>query len=39
MTPSWRLPVLGCVGNLVAAHSDAGHRAVFDEVDRDVFLG
>ena len=37
MTPSWRLPVLGSVGNLVAAYSDAGHRAAFDEVDRDVF--
>ena len=30
MTPSWRLPVLGSVSNLVAAYSDAGHRAAFD---------
>ena len=36
MTPSWRLPVHGSVDNLVAAYSDAGHRAAFDEVDRDV---
>ena len=36
MTPSWRLPVHGSVRNLVAAFSDAGHRAAFDEVDRDV---
>ena len=36
MTPSWRLPVLGSVGNLVAAYSDAGRRGAVDEVDRDV---
>ena len=36
MTPSWRLPVHGSVDNLVAAYSDAGHRAAFDDVDRDV---
>ena len=35
--PSWRLPVLGSIGNLVAAYSDAGHRAAVDEVDRGVF--
>ena len=29
MTPCWRLPV--------AAYSDAGHSAAFDEVDRDVY--
>ena len=34
LTPSWRLPVHGSVGDLVAAYSDAGHRAAFDEVDR-----
>ena len=37
LTLSWRLPVLGSVSTLVAAYSDAGHRAAFDEVDRDVF--
>ena len=37
MTPSWRLPVVGSVGDMVAAYSDAGHRAAFDEIDRDVF--
>ena len=37
MTPSWRLPVHGSVGDLVAAYSDAGHRAAYDEVDRDVY--
>ena len=36
MTPSWRLPVRGSVSNLVAAYSDAGRRAAFDEVNRDV---
>ena len=39
LTPSWRLPVPGSVGNLVAAYSDAGHGDAFDEVDQDVFLG
>ena len=34
--PSWRLPVPGSVGSLVAAYSDAGHRAAVDEVGRDV---
>ena len=37
LTPSWRLPVHGSVGNLVAAYSDAGHRVDFEEVGRDVF--
>ena len=37
LTPSWRLPVPGSVGNLVAAYSDAGGRAAVDEVGRDVF--
>ena len=36
LTPSWRLPVHGSVDDLVAAYSDAGHRAAFDEVDGDV---
>ena len=38
MTPSWRLPVHGSVDDLVAAYSDAGHRAAFDEVGRLVVL-
>ena len=39
MTSSWRgYQVHGSVGDLVAAYSDdAGHRAAFDEVDRDVY--
>ena len=37
MTSSWRLPFLGSVSNLVAAYSDDGHGAAFDEVDWDVF--
>ena len=37
MTPSWRLPVRGSVGDLVAACSDAGRRAAVDEVGRDVY--
>ena len=37
MTPSWRLPVPGSVGNLVAAYSDAGQRVAFAEVDQNVF--
>ena len=37
MTPSWRLPVLGSVGDLVAAYSDAGHMVAVEEVGRDVF--
>ena len=36
LTPSWRLPVPGSVVHLVAAYSDAGHRAAVDEVGRDV---
>ena len=36
MTPTWRLPVLGAVSNLVAVYSDVGHRVVADKVDRDV---
>ena len=36
LTPSWRLPVPGSVVHLVAAYSDAGHRASVDEVGRDV---
>ena len=36
LTPSWRLPDHGSVGNLVAACSDNGRRAAVDEVDRDV---
>ena len=36
LTPSWRLPVPGSVGDLVAAYSDAGHRGAVDEVGRDV---
>ena len=36
MTPSWRLPALGSVVKLVGDYSDAGHRAAFVEVDRDV---
>ena len=37
LTPSWRLPVPGSVGNLVAAYSDVGYRVAADKVDRDVF--
>ena len=36
LTPSWRLPVHGSVGNLVAAYSDAGRRAAVDEVGQGV---
>ena len=36
LTPSWRLPVPGSVGGLVAGYSDAGRRAGVDEVGRDV---
>ena len=36
LTPSWRLPVPGSVGNLVAAYTDAGHRASVDEVGQGV---
>ena len=37
LTPSWRLPVHGSVGDLVAAYSGAGRRAAVDEVGRDVY--
>ena len=37
LTPDWRLPVHGSVGNLVAAYSDADRRAAVDEVGRDVY--
>ena len=37
LNPSWRLPVHGSVVDLVAAYSDAGRRAAFDEVGRDVY--
>ena len=36
LTPSWRLPVPGSVGNLVVAYSDAGRRAAVDEVGQGV---
>ena len=36
LTPSWRLPVPGFVGNLVAAYSDDGRRAAVDEVGQGV---
>ena len=36
LTPSWRLPVPGSVGDLVAAYSDDGRRAVVDEVGQGV---
>ena len=37
LTPSWRWPVPGSVGDLVAAYSGAGRRAAVDEVGRDVY--
>ena len=37
LTLSWRLPVHGSVGDLVAAYSDAGRRAAVAEVGRDVY--
>ena len=36
LTPSWRLPIPGSVFHLVAAYSDAGHRASVDEAGQDV---
>ena len=36
LTPSWRLPVPGSVVNLVAAYTDAGHRASVDAIGQEV---